>query len=96
MGNRLVRGKKLNPSKKEDGKNIVQDDFELICWDVVTSPSTPGSWIYNESPSREQQMSESKENKDKDLLCNNLSRDNFILNFNHVYILKLNKQMMNS
>ena len=28
---------------KKDGKNYVQEDFELICWDVVTSPSTPGS-----------------------------------------------------
>lgn len=27
-----------------DGKNIVQDDFELICWDFVTTPSTYGSW----------------------------------------------------
>jgi hypothetical protein len=31
--------------KQEDGENVVQDDFELICWDIVTSPSTPGSWI---------------------------------------------------
>jgi hypothetical protein len=31
--------------KNEGGKNVVQDDFELICWDIVTSPSTPGSWI---------------------------------------------------
>jgi len=31
--------------KQEGGKNVVQDDFELICWDIVTSPSTPGSWI---------------------------------------------------
>jgi hypothetical protein len=31
--------------KSEGGKNIVQEDFELICWDIVTSPSTPGSWI---------------------------------------------------
>jgi hypothetical protein len=25
---------------------IVQEDFELICWDVVTAPSTPGSWMF--------------------------------------------------
>lgn len=30
-----------------DGRAIVQDDFELICWDIVTSPSTPGSWMFN-------------------------------------------------
>jgi|NOAtaT_6_FD_contig_41_811131_length_1782_multi_6_in_0_out_0_3 hypothetical protein len=34
--------------KQEGGKNVVQDDFELICWDIVTSPSTPGSWISSE------------------------------------------------
>jgi hypothetical protein len=33
----LVEGK--------NGEQIVQDDFEIICWDVVTAPSTPGSWI---------------------------------------------------
>lgn len=29
-----------------EGNLIVQDDFELIGWDVVTSPSTMGSWIF--------------------------------------------------
>lgn len=28
-----------------NGQNIVQDDFELICWDFVTTPSTKGSWV---------------------------------------------------
>ena len=27
---------------------MVQDDFELICWDVVSSPSTPGSYLYKD------------------------------------------------
>lgn len=31
----------------KSGEQIVQDDFEIICWDVVTAPSTPGSWIFN-------------------------------------------------
>lgn len=35
--------------KQEGGKNVVQDDFELICWDIVTSPSTPGSWISSDA-----------------------------------------------
>jgi hypothetical protein len=33
----LVEGK--------NGEQIVQDDFEIICWDVVTAPSTPDAWI---------------------------------------------------
>lgn len=32
--------------KKVGGQNVVQDDFELICWDAVSSPSTPGSYLY--------------------------------------------------
>lgn len=27
------------------GKTIVQDDFELICFDIVTQPSTNNAWI---------------------------------------------------
>lgn len=27
------------------GKYIVQDDFEITCWDVVTDPSTPNAWL---------------------------------------------------
>jgi hypothetical protein len=29
-----------------NGEQIVQDDFEIICWDVVTAPSTPDAWIF--------------------------------------------------
>ena len=28
-----------------NGEQIVQEDFEIICWDVVTAPSTPDAWI---------------------------------------------------
>ncbi len=34
--------------KEEGGKNVVQSDFEIICWDLVTSPSTPGSYLSTE------------------------------------------------
>lgn len=30
------------------GIQLVQSDFELICWDIVTNPSTIGSWIYKD------------------------------------------------
>ena len=83
VANYLRKGLKMGVSsrgvgslEKEHGKNVVQDDFELICWDVVTSPSTPGSWIYSEEPNREQQMSETIESKDKNLLIDYL--DNFL------------------
>lgn len=39
-------------SVKEQGdRAIVQDDFELIAFDFVSSPSTPGAWLFRESKS---------------------------------------------
>lgn len=52
----LKRGVKLGISsrgvgslKEVNGKNIVQDDFELICFDLVASPSTPGAYLFPQS-----------------------------------------------
>lgn len=41
-----VSSRGVGTLKKQHGKKIVQPDFELICFDVVSSPSTPGSYIY--------------------------------------------------
>jgi hypothetical protein len=36
-------------STKKDGDNhVVQDDFQLICWDMVSEPSTPGAFMIPE------------------------------------------------
>ena len=51
--------------KNENGKNVVQDDFELICWDIVTSPSTPGSWISTSEKDLTSFMESTKDNKTK-------------------------------
>ena len=52
MANLLLNGYKIGVSSRgvgsveqRLGQNIVGDDFELICWDVVSDPSTPGAWI---------------------------------------------------
>jgi hypothetical protein len=34
--------------KKEGNKNIVQSDFELICFDLVSQPSTPGAYLFTD------------------------------------------------
>ena len=59
----LKRGYKLGISsrgvgslKNIGGKNTVQDDFELICYDLVASPSTPGAYLY---PDTEVKLNES-------------------------------------
>ena len=49
--------------KKVGEQNEVQDDFELICFDLVSSPSTPGAYLFrdkNERMSFEENLDEEK------------------------------------
>lgn len=43
-----VSSRGVGSLKEVKGDFIVQDDFELICWDIVTAPSTPGSWMFKD------------------------------------------------
>ena len=38
--------------KKVGDQNEVQDDFELICFDLVSSPSTPGAYLFSNPDDR--------------------------------------------
>lgn len=38
--------------KKVGEQNEVQDDFELICFDLVSSPSTPGAYLFSDPKER--------------------------------------------
>jgi hypothetical protein len=38
--------------KKVGEQNEVQDDFELICFDLVSSPSTPGAYLFTDPKER--------------------------------------------
>jgi hypothetical protein len=40
-----VSSRGLGSVTKQYGRLVVGDDFELVCFDVVTQPSTPGAWI---------------------------------------------------
>lgn len=49
MGIRLgISSRGVGTLEEINGKNIVQDDFELICFDLVASPSTPGAFLFPE------------------------------------------------
>ncbi len=55
MANLLINGYKIGVSSRgvgsveqKLGQYIVGDDFELICWDVVSDPSTPNAYIGSE------------------------------------------------
>ncbi len=49
------------------GKYMVGDDYELICWDVVSDPSTPNAWISTNEEGLQQYI-ESREKKDDVIL----------------------------
>ena len=44
-----ISSRGLGSVKQEKGKTIVEDDFQLICFDIVSEPSTPGAYL---SPSK--------------------------------------------
>ena len=62
--------------KKVGERNEVQDDFELICFDLVSSPSTPGAYLftdvndrdkYEENLEEEKRIKESEKGLDKSI-----------------------------
>ena len=61
------------------GVLYVSDDYEIVCWDVVSTPSTPGSWI---TPTDEdlKPYVESKEEENKPKLFEKLDKFNDWLN----------------
>ena len=50
--------------KNISGDTIVQDDFEIICWDTVSTPSTPGSYTFT-------QLEETKPFMESEIKTNN-------------------------
>lgn len=66
--------------KNIKGQNIVQEDFELVCFDLVSSPSTPGAYVFSDLDDRKK-YEESVEEKQPNL--NNITSlmsklDNFL------------------
>lgn len=49
--------------KKVGERNEVQDDFELICFDLVSSPSTPGAYLFSNKDDRDKYEENLEEEK---------------------------------
>lgn len=43
-----ISSRGVGTTKKQGDYQIVQDDFQLICWDFVSEPSTPGAFMIPE------------------------------------------------
>jgi len=46
-----ISSRGLGSVKQEKGNTIVEDDFQLICFDMVSEPSTPGAFLKNQADS---------------------------------------------
>ena len=52
-GNTLgISSRGVGSLKNVKGQNVVQDDFELVCFDLVSSPSTPGAYVFSDLDDR--------------------------------------------
>lgn len=44
-----ISSRGVGSTKQESGNLVVQEDFQLICFDIVSEPSTPGAFMIKES-----------------------------------------------
>ena len=61
-----VSSRGVGSLKKVGERNEVQDDFELICFDLVSSPSTPGAYLFSNPDERskyEENLEEERKSK---------------------------------
>lgn len=87
VANLLINGIKIGVSsrglgsvEKKLGSLIVGEDFELVCWDVVSAPSTPGAYIDSSSENLKQYKEGVEHNTTKSHLLENLKKYNNWLN----------------
>jgi len=43
-----ISSRGVGSTRSEGDRQIVQEDFQLICWDFVSEPSTPGAFMMRE------------------------------------------------
>lgn len=43
-----ISSRGVGSTKRSGDTDVVQDDFQLICWDFVSEPSTPGAFMMRE------------------------------------------------
>ena len=47
--------------QEQNGRSIVQEDFELVCFDIVSEPSTPGAFMMREAKDLDSAIHNKKE-----------------------------------
>ena len=44
-----ISSRGMGSVRESSGQTIVEDDFQLICFDMVSEPSTPGAFMMKEA-----------------------------------------------
>lgn len=44
-----ISSRAVGSLKQQSNANVVQDDLQIICWDFVSEPSTPGAFMMKEA-----------------------------------------------
>ena len=60
-----ISSRGVGSTKKSHDGYVVQDDFQLICWDFVSEPSTPGAFMLREGKLSESQLHQYFTNGDR-------------------------------
>jgi len=71
-----ISSRGLGSVREQLGETIVEDDFQLICFDIVSEPSTPNAYVYPKNTSQSVKLSvrEGKQNNIEKLF-NKILRD---------------------
>ena len=68
-----ISSRGMGSVQEQMGASMVQEDFELICFDIVSEPSTPDAYIYPDKGGKTTvSMYETKMNENKNNIINNL------------------------
>ena len=86
VANLLLNGYKIGVSSRgvgsveqKMGQYIVGDDFELICWDVVSDPSTPNAFIGASAEELMPYIESNEQNNAKDKINEKIEKINKVL-----------------
>ena len=73
-----ISSRRLGSVRESGGITMVEDDFQLICFDIVSEPSTPGAYLNPEGNSRSRVsigLAENQQNTTKSERINNVLDD---------------------
>jgi hypothetical protein len=69
-----ISSRGVGSTRREGDNQVVQDDFQLICWDFVSEPSTPGAFMMKEAKKITKKDLNKRFNKSDriDRICNDI------------------------